>query len=380
MLRREFVYSQEHSVSQSNSALAVMEITNYDELVDSITAMITQCHSEQRFRLTDFSDNIELEIKNAIQQVLSTPLGMYAVNNILYKTSLILNYIELTFNVSYNCTAEDIREIITLNGKMDLKIALTEQLSMFSDKILFFSESYETVLEDIDENLLEIYYMNPLFAIGYKGYSYTMYPNNNLPYIVELEIDYIEPEVLLLTKVKNADDKIVEILETAKEYDTSLEALKFFHDYLAGNVVYDAQTQELLTHSNGFFERTPPFSIYGALIEQSAVSEGYALAMKELCDRYGITCTLISGHYNGVYHMWNRVYLDGLWYNIDVSADALGDGNIGYRYFCVTDEQMLNGYTWDSTARGVCSSTLIFDTLETMGVDESMLNASRYME
>ncbi len=378
MLNRKFVFSQEHVVSSSSTAsVTVSKITDYDSLVDAIDTMIRACRTEQTFQLSDFSDNIDQDIKDAVQQVLATPLGIYAVSNILYKTSLILNYYELSFTVTYNCTESDIRGIIPLSGKMDLKMALMEKLPEFRTKILFYTDTYATVCEDIDACILDMYYMNPLYAVGFTGYEYKAYPDDGSPCIIELQVHYTEPAVLLATKVKNAEVKLLEILDAAQEME-ALDALKFFHDCLSSAVTYDLDTEQLLMQNENSMERSTPFSIYGALIEEKAVSEGYALALKELCDRYGITCVLVSGKYEGVYHMWNRVYLDGKWYAIDCSADALGDGQIGYGYFCVTDEIMRAHYTWNEMDRTYCRSTLIRDELKEMDIDASKMEASRY--
>lgn len=380
MLNRDFVYSQQHITPSSATTVTITNITDYESLVEAINTMIANCRTKQTFQLSDFSDDIEQDIKNAVQQVLSTPLGVYAVSNILYKTSLILNYYELSFNITYNCTEDDVRGIIPLSGKMDLKMALMEKLPEFRTKILFYANTYQTVCEDIDECIREMYYMNPLYAIGFAGYEYKAYPENAKPCIVELRIRYTEPAVLLTTKIKNTETKILEILEEAKEWETPFETLKFFHDYLSSNVIYDQDTQQQLAQNGSAMERTTQFSIYGALSEGKAVSEGYALALKELCDRYGITCVLVSGTCQGVYHMWNRVYLDGKWYFIDCSADALGDGQVGYGYFCVTDEVMRTYYTWDGMEKAYSKSMEIRDTLEEMGVDAKRMEASRYAQ
>lgn len=378
MLNRDFVYSQEHAAPSSATSMAITNITDYDSLVQAIQTMISFCRTEQTFRLSDFSHDIEQDIKNAIQQVLSTPLGMYAVSNILYKTSLILNYYELSFSVSYNCSENDLRGIISLSGKMDLKMALMEKLPEFRTKILFYTDTYQTACEDIDACILEMYYMNPLYAIGFFGYEYKAYPENTQPCLIELRVRYTEPAVLLTTKIKNTETKILEILENAKELETPFETLKFFHDYLSANVTYDEETEQQLAQNGSMMERTTPFSIYGALVEEKSVSEGYALAFKELCDRYGITCVLISGTCQGVSHMWNRVYIDGKWYFIDCSADALGDGQVGYGYFCVNDETMKTHYSWDGMEKTYCKSTQIRDMLAQMDMDPAKIEASRY--
>lgn len=63
--------------------------------------------------------------------------------------------------------------------------------------------------------------------------------------------------------------------------------------------------------------------------------EGYARAMKVLCDKAGIPCVLVSGTaYNssnsaGEAHMWNSIQLDDNWYAVDVTWNDPMGGNSG---------------------------------------------------
>lgn len=72
--------------------------------------------------------------------------------------------------------------------------------------------------------------------------------------------------------------------------------------------------------------RNPLNALVGCTDEQGPVCEGYARAMKVLCDRAGIPCVLVNG--NAYYekdgtpvpHMWNSVQMeDGKWYGLDVT-------------------------------------------------------------
>ena len=49
------------------------------------------------------------------------------------------------------------------------------------------------------------------------------------------------------------------------------------------------------------------------------VCEGYARALKVLCDRVGIPCVLEEGYANGASHMWNNVKMGSQWYAVDVT-------------------------------------------------------------
>ena len=92
--------------------------------------------------------------------------------------------------------------------------------------------------------------------------------------------------------------------------------------------------------------------IDGALIEKSAVCEGYAETLKYILDEVDIPCVLVSGTATNSEgkterHEWNYVQLYGKWYGIDPTWDdpvIKGSGyvsdSIKHRYFLVGSNEM----------------------------------------
>lgn len=96
------------------------------------------------------------------------------------------------------------------------------------------------------------------------------------------------------------------------------EKIKSINDQLCDIVTYpDVQ---------GYFSDGSPFygpmahQPTGALLNGSAVCEGYAEALKLICDREGIPCITVLGTGNGGAHKWNYVKMDdGKWYMVDTT-------------------------------------------------------------
>lgn len=103
------------------------------------------------------------------------------------------------------------------------------------------------------------------------------------------------------------------------------------YDLLAGHAEY---TEEALYDAALVNEHTA----YGAIVEKSAVCDGYALALKFLMDRSGIECVVIPGTVNGAAHVWNTVFWDGAWHEMDITWDA--SAQKGRQYFDLTTEEM----------------------------------------
>lgn len=83
---------------------------------------------------------------------------------------------------------------------------------------------------------------------------------------------------------------------------------------------------------------------------EKAVCDGYTHAFDLLCYLSGIDCLKIAGTANGGGHAWNKVELDGVWYNVDVTWDdpvVIGGGDmLRYDYFLVSDETLARDHQW----------------------------------
>lgn len=118
---------------------------------------------------------------------------------------------------------------------------------------------------------------------------------------------------------------------------SDIEKVKYFHDYIITHCEY----------SSGGGKSS--YTAYGCLVEGKAVCEGYAMAMDYLCEKAGIYSLLVSGESTNssgktLTHIWNKINIDGKWYNFDVTWDdpvsAFGADYVRYDYFAVTDKDI----------------------------------------
>ena len=132
----------------------------------------------------------------------------------------------------------------------------------------------------------------------------------------------------LANSIKQFNDAVENVLASctaASRFDTLLN----LHDWLTRNNVYNAYFLMGYTQSN---IGDMPWSPYSGLVahsgQEAPVCEGYARAMKVICDRLGIPCVLVYGDakqsYEGLAgpHMWCYVQMeDGQWYADDPTWD-----------------------------------------------------------
>lgn len=124
-------------------------------------------------------------------------------------------------------------------------------------------------------------------------------------------------------------ERILGKVTATEEFDIEVQ----IHDLLLKNVKYVNK------------EKVTEHTIEGPLLNKKAVCEGIAKATKYLLNRKGIECELVLGKLKedqSVFHAWNVVRIDGVWYHIDVTADiGISDGgNHRYDYFNLSDEEI----------------------------------------
>lgn len=116
------------------------------------------------------------------------------------------------------------------------------------------------------------------------------------------------------------------------------------HDYLVYYIEYDTELYENYRHGQDVSDN-PAFDIDGVLINRLAVCDGLSRAFVFLCAIEGIDAIRVTGSYIGVPHAWNKVKVDGDWYNVDITADSASyviDGNdrrhqLSHGYFLLSD-------------------------------------------
>ena len=134
-------------------------------------------------------------------------------------------------------------------------------------------------------------------------------------------------------------NELQNILSNAPNNASEYERELWLHDYLAKKISYNKSAlQDSQSHLHAW-------SIVGALIDNSAVCEGYAKAMQVLCCLLGIECSVITGTAEEA-HMWNIVNIDSQWYHVDLTSND-GDNGIYHLYFNVTDDFIKTNTTID---------------------------------
>lgn len=156
--------------------------------------------------------------------------------------------------------------------------------------------------------------------------------------------DAVEIMAYLEGKRSGLSQQNAQTLEKAKQVHAAAvspgmseyDQVKALHDWLVNHTTYGGTNDRRFTAG-------------GALVDGYAVCDGYAMAFDLLCYLSGIECVRVTG-WARESHAWNKVKVDGSWYNIDVTWDDPVSSRpmLIYDYFLISDAAIARDHTQNS--------------------------------
>lgn len=236
----------------------------------------------------------------------------------------------------YDAIIDNLDGIKTGTYTLDFGKSFNELLNTEGgDEILnsYFQSAVNAILLDNPEifflDITKMYLLTKSTTYPLLGTTYevSIGPSNGESYLgngfTESSLKQAESEL------KSAKRTITKIAK-----GSNLEKIKIVHDYLVDNLDYDSS-----------FSNKNIYNVYGGLVNNITVCEGYAKSFKTIMDDLDIPCVVVCGIAQNSKgdvenHAWNYVELNGKWYAIDVTWDdpiVVGGGNLSeeskYKYY-----------------------------------------------
>lgn len=140
---------------------------------------------------------------------------------------------------------------------------------------------------------------------SFKTISFTY--NDQGRFSLIIEHIYTEEEITKINYI--VDTKIKELIIDTM---TNEEKVKIIHDYIIDNTTYDTLKTENI-HDDTYKSNTA----YGVLIQGYGICSGYSDAVSIFLNKLNIENYKISNDT----HIWNLVYLNGVWSHLDATWD-----------------------------------------------------------
>lgn len=265
-------------------------------------------------------------------------------------------FLAVMFTILTGCTGGRVQSVFAkedlVNTKKELNTRIEEGMKQGKTTISF--RTSELKKEDFEalNSMHDGFYGT---VKSYKISAFEIFDVSDVTLYCEINDNYyVENQILNGVDIPDDQKSAKKLLKVCRRLIPKITADKAslyrrekrIHDLLVHNVAYGYPENDASPES-------PAYTAYGALVEKTAVCNGYAQAMKLLCDLTGVKCEMITGTGKGVNHAWNLVKLGKTWYHVDTTWDDPAPDEpkrILYHYFNVDDKLMAQEHTWDKEA------------------------------
>ncbi len=199
-------------------------------------------------------------------------------------------------------SGKEISTIIPCNNAFDL-----------ADENLFYNV-YNALIMDCPS---EFYWLDTRSGVSFSNYDIAFCVADGYHTDKKIGNKYCEVDPSKIKAANRAIENAKEICRNAK--GTEYQKLEYFKQKICDLVEYD---YDAAANNKSLPDRGPWNLIYvfDGNENTNVVCQGYSLAFQYLCELSGIECYCILGEFNGGYHMWNHVRLDGKMYFVDVTS------------------------------------------------------------
>lgn len=140
------------------------------------------------------------------------------------------------------------------------------------------------------------------------------------------ECVYNKKEIIEINQV--IDFIIESSPKITNESNRDKEIFTYVYVFLANLIHYDLDAEKYLGLGGYYREMSQPYvdnitGLYG-LVSRKAICSGYSRILKEVLYYFGINCKIVIGNHRtkDTGHSWNQVFIDGIWYNCDLTNDV----------------------------------------------------------
>lgn len=251
-----------------------------------------------------------------------------------------INDMEITNSTYYyNTLTSEEQKIyrIIAKGIMDIDTSITIDVTEEVD-FTAVKENIEIALNSFLADHPEVFYVDDKYEISMVNMLAVKVVNLNLDYISDNKKEIANMKEELNNEISKINSKLA-----GAQSDYEKEVL--LHDLLATNIDYFAYSD---------YNEIPSVkhTVYGALVEKSAVCDGITKALQILLNKNNIDSIFVTGVSEGVPHAWCKVKIEGEYYNVDITSDkALNSENrdlIVHSYLNVSDQEISRTHSFDN--------------------------------
>ena len=338
----------------------IVEAATYEDIVNAVLDFVSEHKESGVIRFNNYDGDVERDVESACLEVWhDTPLGAYAVYYMSYPVTRIVSYYEAEIGITYNRTKEQVDSIVPASTWRYIQYGILNCLENYSAVYTVSTKVKDLSSDDFTAYVEELYYSNPLDIVARPAVSINVFPDLGDDKIFEVIFEYPYPERRLTRMTGELDGAAQKIIESVSG-DNDADIFLSICNQLIAITNYDVEAAE-----SGIVDDSP-LTAYGALVNNLAVGEGYAMAYKALCDKLGLECYVVVGRLNRAAHAWNIIGLENSYYHVDLAMCAVNGIETA---FLLRDEDIISEYWWDTMQYETCTGDLTYQGL--FGIKEN---------
>lgn len=319
-------------------------ISDYDSLLRAITALVADHTESAVLQFQNYDGNLTRDLSTACWEVKSsTPLGAYAIDYTSFDLSQIVSYTQADLYITYKRSAEQLARRETISGLTGLSARLSQALSNGETYLVLQLRAAALSEEWIQNELQQLWYADPRLSPILPTLSVSLYPESGVDRLVEITLDYgMDTDALAARRESYAaglqsalDDLQADITGWSKvpEAPEDIQTICAVFHYLQTVCVCDPEAGSTAAE---------------ALLENTANSEGIALACAALCRSLNLDCQVVNGLLDNEQHSWNLVRTELGSFHLDCSVVSVTDVPL------FGDDSLRDRYRWDSDTVTAC--------------------------
>jgi hypothetical protein len=306
-IAQEYSAGIENAVNTSagGQSLTKETITNLGDVLATVEAEIAGGAGSEKTNDTVKSDyqpvqgTGQLVEDSKSQQTDTTPAASYDFPENMYPYRAMLSDTQKEVYDQVYGVALELKESVTLCRQLD-------------------QSSIKNVMNAVFNDHPELFWLDTGYSYGYTSKGA----------VISVMLKYNETAQTLQSARQKFLNAAAKVINGASSLTTDLDKEQYVYKALQNMCVYD---------ENSDMNQ----SAYSVFINGSSVCAGYSRAFQYIMQQLNIPCYFCTGYANGGYHAWNIVYIDGKYYNVDLSwDDSLGDvsNTYSFAYFNLSDK------------------------------------------
>ena len=279
------------------------DIQNLDEILATVT---NETYIDQSKLLTADNQKADLEINKGVGHQVSDDTKKDETN---YKSSYDFSEKMYPYRAMLNSSEANAYDQI-YEGITQLKESISLSADINTDQI-------KNVMLAVFCDHPELFYIDTKY-----NYNYT-----STKKVIAVSPEYNATAANLINSRQKFYHAVAEIINEAQGLKTDIEKEQLVYKRI----------QEICTYVN---DSDMNQSAYSAMVNKQSVCAGYSRAFQYILQQLNIPCYFCLGVVGSGNHAWNIVFIDGNYYNVDLSwDDALSELTNGtsYTYFNISD-------------------------------------------